>query len=90
MSLEKKRKDHIVGGMNDALGFTILCGGVGARHAKLGAMGEEESAGAGVVKLTTVVALNSLDGGAELSTCIGEKIRQCRKGVRFQLKGKRP
>jgi hypothetical protein len=44
MSLERKRADHIVGGTNDVLGFTILGGGVGARHVKLGAMGEEEGA----------------------------------------------
>jgi hypothetical protein len=35
--------------------------------------------GARVVKLTSIVALNSLDGGAELGTYVGEKLRQCRK-----------
>ena len=33
-------------------------------------MGEEERAGASVVKLPTVVALDSLHGGTELSTRI--------------------
>lgn len=31
-SLEEKRADHVVGGMNDALGFTLLGGIVGAGH----------------------------------------------------------
>jgi len=43
---------NIVGGTNYALNFTV---------------GEEESSGAGVVKLTAIVTLDSLNGGAELS-----------------------
>jgi len=53
-------------------------------------MGKEERAGAGVVKLTTVVALNCLDGGAELSGHKGKKLSDGRKSVRFQLQRKRP
>jgi hypothetical protein len=53
-------------------------------------MGEEERAGTGVIKLATVVALNSLNGGAELSTSIAKKIRQSRKGVRFQFQRECP
>ena len=43
---------NIVGGMNYVLNFTV---------------GEEESSGARVVKLTAVVTLDGLNGGAELS-----------------------
>ena len=53
-------------------------------------MGKEECVGARVVKLTTVVALNYLDGGAKLSGHKGKKVSDCRKSVRFQLQRKRP
>jgi len=38
------------------------------------AMGEEEGAGAEVVKLATIIALDVLDGGAKLRTYIGEEV----------------
>jgi hypothetical protein len=44
-------------------------------------MGEEERAGARVVELSAIVALNSLDGSTELSMCIGKKVIQGQKGV---------
>ena len=46
-------------------------------------MGEEESLGVGVVKLTAVVTLDGLNGGAELSCYIGTEVSNCRKSVRF-------
>jgi hypothetical protein len=36
-------------------------------------MSEEERVGRGMVEFTAVVALNCLDGGAELRTDIGKK-----------------
>lgn len=36
-------------------------------------MGEEESAGAGVVELTAIVALHSFNNGAKLCLDIGKK-----------------
>jgi hypothetical protein len=56
----------------------------------MGVVGEKERAGAGVVKLSSIVALDFLDGGAELGACIGGKIGQGRKSFRFQLQRKRP
>ena len=53
--------------MNDTLSFTILRGGVGARHSEMSAMSQEERAGAEVMKLAAIVTLNCLDGGAILS-----------------------
>jgi hypothetical protein len=47
-SLKQERADNIVDGTNDALGFTILRRGVGARHTKMNAPSEEESTGTGV------------------------------------------
>jgi hypothetical protein len=83
----KKRADHIVGGTNNALCFTLLGKGVGARHTKVDAMGEEERARVGVVKLTTVVTLNGLNGGAELSTCISKKWNKVGKVSDFSFMG---
>jgi hypothetical protein len=56
----------------------------------LGAVSEEERAGGGVVELASIIALDSLDGGAELCTCVGEKLRQCRESVRFKPQRKCP
>jgi len=47
-------------------------------------MGEEERAGRGVVELAAVVTLDSLDVGAKLSACKGEKSGQQLKCVRFE------
>ena len=53
------------------------------------AVGKEECAGAGVVKLPTVVALDSLHGGAELSTHVGKEVSQSSKGVRLEAQRER-
>jgi hypothetical protein len=55
-------------------GFTVLLRSVKARHAKGNTMCEEERAGVGVVKLTPVVALDTLDGAAELGANKREKV----------------
>jgi hypothetical protein len=52
--------------------------------------GEEESAGAGVVKLVAVITLNSLDGNAKLGMHIGEEISKGGKSVRLEAEGKSP
>ena len=51
---------------NNTFSFTVLRRGVEAGHAEMDALGEEERAGTGVVKLFPVVALNCLDSGAKL------------------------
>ena len=48
------------------------------------ATGEEEGAGAGVSKLTTIVALKNFDRGAELCGNEGKETRQSIKSVRSQ------
>jgi hypothetical protein len=45
--------------------------------------------GGRVVKLTPVIALDSLHGAAELCRDIGKEIGQVSEGVRFMLKWKR-
>ena len=47
------------------------------------AVGEEKCSGAGVVKLTAVVTLDGLNGGAELGRYIGKQVSNRRKSVRF-------
>jgi hypothetical protein len=47
-------------------------------------MSEEERAGRGMVEFTTVVALDCLDGGAELRTHIGKKVSNGTKRVGFE------
>ena len=39
-------------------------------------MGEEERAGLRIIKFTTVIALDALDGGAKLRANMSEKIRK--------------
>ena len=46
-------------------------------------MGEEERAGAGVIKLAAIVALNCLDGGAILSRHMNKEVSQSRERVRL-------
>jgi hypothetical protein len=55
---------------------------------ELCAVRQEEDAGGGVVKLTSIVALDSFDSPAELSRHIDKEIRQSSEGVRFKFQGK--
>jgi hypothetical protein len=51
---------------------------------------EEERAGHGIVDFTTVVALDALDGGAKLCTCVSKKVDKGGKSVRFEAKWENP
>jgi len=72
--LKQKAAHNIVEGTNEALSFTVLRRGVGTRHAEMHAVGEEERARAGVVKLLAVVALDCLHSRAKLSSQVGKKV----------------
>jgi hypothetical protein len=52
-----------------------------ARHRKLDVMSEEESAGGGVIKLTTIIALDAPDGVAKLRGQKGEEVGEGGEGV---------
>jgi hypothetical protein len=54
------------------------------------ALAEKEDTGAGVIKLTPVVALDGLHRGVELSRGIGNEVREHAKSVRFKTKRKSP
>jgi len=53
-------------------------------------MGEEERAGLRIIKFTTVIALDALDGGAKLRANVSKKIRKCRKRLGFEAERKSP
>jgi hypothetical protein len=77
--------DDIVNQTNNTFSFTILFGRVRTRHSELCAVRQEEDAGGRVIKLTSVVALDSFDSPAELSRHIGKEIGQSSEGVRFKF-----
>jgi hypothetical protein len=83
-SMKQEGANDIICGTNDAFSFAVLGGGVGAGHTEVYAMGEEEHAGARVIKLAAVVALDSLDGDTELSLNIGKEVRQGGESVRLE------
>jgi hypothetical protein len=64
-SLEQQGAHDIVGGTNHALSLTVLWGHVGRRHPKLDTVKKEEGEG-GVVKLTSIVALDTPSGTTKL------------------------
>jgi hypothetical protein len=51
---------------------------------------QEEDAGGRVVKLMSIVALDSFDSPAELSGHIDKEIGQSSEGVGFKFQGKSP
>lgn len=83
-SLKKERAHNIISGADNAFSLAILWRSVGARHAHSDAMGKKEHAGGGVVKLSAVVALDALNGGAKLRRDKGKKLSESRESVRFQ------
>jgi hypothetical protein len=56
----------IVGGMSHVLDLVVLRGSVGTRQPKLDTVREEESVGGGVIKLTSIIVLDTLDGATKL------------------------
>jgi hypothetical protein len=70
--------------------FTILRRGVWAGHPKLHAMCKEELPRGGFVELAPIVALDTLDLVAELSTDKREELSNTKKSVRLQTQRKSP
>jgi hypothetical protein len=89
-SLKQQGAHDIVGGMNHALGLTVLQGSVGTRHPKLDAVREEESVGGGVIKLTTIIALDAPDGVDKLRGHKGKEVGGGGEGVRLLAQWKSP
>jgi hypothetical protein len=74
--------------MDNTFNFTILWGRVRTRYSKLCAVRQEEDMSGRVVKLMSIVALDSFDSPIELSRQIGKEIGQSSEGVRFMFQGK--
>ena len=72
--LKQKAAHNIVERTNEVLSLTVLGRTVGTGHAEMHAVGEEERARAGVVKLLAVVALDCLHSRAKLSSQVGKKV----------------
>jgi hypothetical protein len=79
--------DDVVDAAQHVFDFTILRIGVWAGQSELHTMGKEELSW-GVVKLTPIVALNTLDLMAELSTDKREELGDSWKSVRLQTQRK--
>jgi hypothetical protein len=88
--LNEQGANDIIDGANNAFSFTVLGRGVRARHVEVDAMRGEESAGAEVVKLAAIVALNPLNGDSKLCTNIGKEISESGESVGYQAQGERP
>jgi hypothetical protein len=88
-SLKKQGTQHIIDGAKDSLGFTVLRS-VGTRHPQKYPFGGEECTRGGVIKLTTIVALNDFDGAAKLCGDISKFFWQSGKSARFNVERKSP
>jgi hypothetical protein len=89
-SLDKQCADDIVNGVNDVFNFTILRGLVRIRHPEMCPFRQKKGPSGRVVKLTSVVALDGLDGATDLSNNISKEVGQGSEGVRFKFKRNSP
>jgi hypothetical protein len=80
----------IIGGVNHALALAILRGGIGARHLKLNAVGEEEGVRGGIIEFSSVIALDTVDGVTKLHENVGKEVREGGESVRFEVQWKSP
>jgi hypothetical protein len=87
-SLKEQGAQHIINGVNDALGFTILWRIVWIRHPQNHPFSGEECTRWGVVEPMAIVALDNFDGAAKLCGDISKKNWQSGKGVRFNAQRK--
>jgi hypothetical protein len=86
--LKEEATQHVVGGANHALDSAILRGGVRARHPKLHDVGEKECVRRGVIKLSSIIAPNGLDGTTELSQHPCKEMRKVGEDVKLTMEGK--
>jgi hypothetical protein len=89
-SLEQQGVHDIVGGTNHIFDLAVLWGSVGTRHPELGVERGEESAGGGVIKLTSIIALDAPDGATKLRGHKGEEVGEGGEGVGLFTQRKSP
>ena len=88
--MDEERANAVVDGAENALGFAILLGGVRTCETQYGAMGVKEGLVGGVVELTSVIGLESLNGARKFSANIGIKPSKEMMHFRFLLDRKSP
>jgi hypothetical protein len=89
-SLEQQGVHDIVGGTNHAFSLTILWTRIGTRHSKLDTVRKKEGVCGGVVKLTSIVTLDTPDCTTKLRGHIDEKVRERGERVRVMAQRKGP
>jgi hypothetical protein len=89
-SLEQQGAHDIISGTNYMLSLAIPWGCVGTRHSKRDTMRKEEYVGGGVVKLTSIVTLDTPDGTTKLREHISKKVREHEERVRLMAQRKDP
>ena len=72
--LDQKGAHDVVRRANHPLSLAVLRRGIRTRHTQLNTPREEEGTGGGVIELAPVVALDGLNGEAELSGHLGKKV----------------
>ena len=88
-SLDQKGAHDVVRRANHPLSLAVLRRGILTRHTQLNTPREEEGTG-GVIELTPVVTLNSLNGEAELSGHPGKEVEEGRESLRLGARRESP
>ena len=87
-SLDQKGAHDVVRRANHPLSLAVLRRGIRTRHTQLNTPREEEGTGGGVIELTPVVALDGLNGEAELSGHPGKEVEEGGEVSDLARKGK--
>jgi hypothetical protein len=87
-SLKQQSANNVVGGAQHTLGFNVLRRGVWVEHPEVHTMSKEELPRGGVVELTLIIALDTLNLAAKLSADKRIELGDSRKGARLQTQGK--
>ena len=85
--LDQKGAHNVVRRANHPLSLAVLRG-IRTKHTQLNTPREEEGTGGGVIELTPVVALDGLNGEAELSGHPGKEVEEGGKVSDLARKGK--
>jgi hypothetical protein len=86
----KKSSKNIIDSTNATFTLAILRGCIGARETESDTISWKKTTQSMVVKFSTVVALNGLNGNMKLVVHINIKMTQNRGYLRFVMDGKSP
>jgi hypothetical protein len=81
--LKQEASNGVVYSADHAFGLAILRRGIRTGHAKVNTISKEESTGARVIELKTIITLDALYSDAELCADISKKVRKSRESVRL-------